>query len=138
TAEAIDSEGWMHTGDLAVMDEDGYVNIVRRIKDMVLRSGENVYPREVEEFLYSHPDVADVQVIGVPDDRYGEELMAWVRVRPGAGVTEDEVRDFCRGRIAHYKVPRYVKFVDEFPMTVTGKIQKYKMREQAIAELGLQ
>jgi fatty-acyl-CoA synthase len=114
------------------------VNIVGRIKDMVIRGGENVYPREVEEFLYSHPDVADVQVIGVPDDRYGEELMAWVRVRPGASVTEDEVRDFCRGRIAHYKVPRYVKFVDEFPMTVTGKIQKYKMREQAIAELGLQ
>jgi fatty-acyl-CoA synthase len=138
TAEAIDDEGWMHTGDLAVMDEDGYVNIVGRIKDMVIRGGENVYPREVEEFLYSHPDVADVQVIGVPDDRYGEELMAWVRARPGASVTEDEVRDFCRGRIAHYKVPRYVKFVDEFPMTVTGKIQKYKMREQAIAELGLQ
>ena len=138
TAEAIDAEGWMHTGDLAVMDEDGYVNIVGRIKDMVIRGGENVYPREVEEFLYSHPDVSDVQVIGVPDDRYGEELMAWVRVRPGAAVTEDEVRDFCRGRIAHYKVPRYVKFVGEFPMTVTGKIQKYKMREQAIAELGLQ
>jgi len=128
----------MHTGDLAVMDAAGYLNIAGRIKDMVIRGGENVYPREVEEFLYSHPDVADVQVIGVPDDRYGEELMAWVRVRPGAAVTEDEVRDFCRGRIAHYKVPRYVKFVDEFPMTVTGKIQKYKMREQAIAELGLQ
>ena len=114
------------------------MNIVGRIKDMVIRGGENVYPREVEEFLYTHPDVADVQVIGVPDDRYGEELMAWVRVRPGAAVTDEEVRDFCRGRIAHYKVPRYVKFVDEFPMTVTGKIQKYKMREQAIAELGLQ
>jgi fatty-acyl-CoA synthase len=138
TAEAIDDEGWMHTGDLAVMDEDGYVNIVGRIKDMVIRGGENVYPREVEEFLYTHSDIADVQVIGVPDDRYGEELMAWVRVRHGATVSEDEVRDFCRGRIAHYKVPRYVKFVDEFPMTVTGKIQKYKMREQAIAELGLQ
>ena len=137
TSEAIDDDGWMHTGDLAVMTEDGYVNIVGRIKDMVIRGGENVYPREVEEFLYTHPDVEDVQVIGVPDERYGEELMAWVKVRPGASIEPDDVRAFCTGRIAHYKVPRYVKFVDEFPMTVTGKVQKYKMREQAVGELGL-
>ena len=133
TAEAIDADGWMHTGDLATMDEDGYVNIVGRIKDMVIRGGENIYPREVEEFLYTHPDVADVQVIGVPDARYGEELMACVKLREGAQITEDDVREFCRGRIAHYKVPRYVRFVDEFPMTVTGKVQKFKMREEAIA-----
>ena len=138
TAEAIDADGWMHTGDLAVMDEDGYARIVGRMKDMVIRGGENVYPREVEEFLYTHPDVASAQVIGVPDARYGEELMAWVQVRAGADVTEDQLKDFCRGRIAHFKVPRYVKFVDEFPMTVTGKIQKYKMRETSIDELGLE
>ncbi len=137
TAEAIDADGWMHTGDLAVMDADGYVNIVGRSKDMVIRGGENVYPREVEEYLYAHPAIEDVQVIGVPDDRYGEELLAAVRLHPGATATEDEIRDFCRGRIAHYKVPRYVTFVDEFPMTVTGKIQKYKLREDAIARLGL-
>ena len=138
TAEAIDSDGWMHTGDLATMDEAGYLRIVGRIKDLVIRGGENVYPREVEEYLYSHPDVADVQVVGVPDPRYGEELLAAVRLRAGAAVTEEELREFCRGRIAHYKVPRYVRFVDEFPMTVTGKVQKFKMREQAVAELGLQ
>ena len=137
TADAIDADGWMHTGDLAVMDDDGYVNIVGRIKDMVIRGGENVYPREIEEFLYAHPDVEDVQVIGVPDERYGEELMAWVKVRPGATVDGEALRAFCTGRIAHFKVPRYVKLVDEFPMTVTGKVQKFKMREQAIAELGL-
>ena len=137
TAEAIDADGWMHTGDLAVMDDDGYVNIVGRIKDMVIRGGENVYPREVEEFLYTHPDVEDVQVIGVPDERYGEELMAWVKVRPGATVDAEALREFCTGRIAHFKVPRYVKLVDEFPMTVTGKVQKFKMREQAVEELGL-
>jgi fatty-acyl-CoA synthase len=137
TAEAIDAEGWMHTGDLAVMDEDGYLNIVGRIKDLVIRGGENVYPREVEEFLYTHPDIGDVQVIGVPDDRYGEELMAWVIPREGASLDEGAVREFCRGKIAHYKVPRYVKFVDSFPMTVTGKVQKFKMREQAIDELDL-
>jgi fatty-acyl-CoA synthase len=137
TAEAIDADGWMHTGDLAVMAEDGYVNIVGRIKDMVIRGGENIYPREVEEFLYTHPAVADVQVIGVPDPRYGEELMAWVKLRPGASADEDELRRFCRGTIAHYKVPRYVRFVDEFPMTVTGKVQKFLMREQSIADLGL-
>ena len=137
TAEAIDAARWMHTGDLATMDVDGYVSIVGRIKDMVIRGGENVYPREVEEFLYAHPDIADVQVIGVPDQRYGEELMAWVIPRGGATLDADAVRAFCRGRIAHYKVPRYVKLVDGFPMTVTGKVQKFRMREQAIAELGL-
>ncbi len=137
TAEAIDAAGWMHTGDLATMDAAGYLRIVGRIKDLVIRGGENIYPREIEEFLYTHPDVADVQVVGVPDPKYGEELLAAVRLRPGASVTEEEVRDFCRGKIAHYKVPRYVRFVDEFPMTVTGKVQKYKMREDAVVALGL-
>ncbi len=137
TAEAIDPQRWMHTGDLATMDGEGYVNIVGRIKDMVIRGGENVYPREVEEFLYTHPDVVDVQVIGVPDARFGEELMAWVKLRDGASVSEDDLREFCRGRIAHFKVPRYVRLTDDFPMTVTGKVQKYKMREIAIAELDL-
>jgi fatty-acyl-CoA synthase len=135
TAEAIDPGGWMHTGDLGRMDEEGYVEIVGRIKDLVIRGGENVYPREVEEFLYGHPEIADVQVIGVPDERYGEELMAWVVRREGSQLDADQVRAFCRGRIAHYKVPRHVRFVDGFPMTVTGKVQKYKMREQATAEL---
>jgi fatty-acyl-CoA synthase len=138
TAESIDAAGWMHTGDLATMDADGYVNIVGRIKDMIIRGGENVYPREIEEFLYTHPDVSDVSVIGVPDVKYGEELMAWVKVREGASLSEDALKEFCRGRIAHYKVPRYIKFTDEFPMTVTGKVQKFKMREQAVDELGLQ
>jgi fatty-acyl-CoA synthase len=138
TAEAIDAGGWMHSGDLATLDDAGYVRIVGRIKDMVIRGGENIYPREIEEFLYAHPQIADVQVIGVPDERYGEELMAWVIPRPGAVLTEQEVRDFCRERIAHFKVPRYVKFVDSFPMTVTGKVQKFKMRELAIEELGLE
>jgi len=137
TAEVIDAAHWMHTGDLATVDEDGYVRVVGRIKDMVIRGGENVYPREIEEFLYTHPSVADVQVIGVPDERYGEELMAWIVPRPGTSPTEEAVRAFCRGRIAHYKIPRYVKFVDAFPMTVTGKVQKFKMREAAIEELGL-
>ncbi|MFV0308038.1 MAG: AMP-binding protein [Desertimonas sp.] len=138
TAEAIDADGWMHTGDLAVMADDGYVNIVGRSKDMVIRGGENVYPREVEEFLYRHPDIEDVQVIGVPDERYGEELMAWIKLRPGAGMIDrDTVRAFCQGKIAHYKVPRYVKVVDGFPMTVTGKVQKFKLRERAVDELGL-
>jgi fatty-acyl-CoA synthase len=137
TAEAIDADGWMHTGDLATMDDEGYVNIVGRSKDMVIRGGENVYPREVEEFLYSHPAIADVQVIGVPDARYGEELMAWVIPRDDASLDADAVRAFCQGRIAHYKIPRYVKLVDSFPMTVTGKVQKFKMRDQAIEELGL-
>ena len=137
TAEAIDADGWMHTGDLATMDDEGYVNIVGRSKDMVIRGGENVYPREVEEFLYGHPAIADVQVIGVPDARYGEELMAWVIPRDGASLDADAVREFCKGRIAHYKIPRYVKLVDSFPMTVTGKVQKFKMRDQAIDELRL-
>jgi len=137
TAEAIDSARWMHTGDLATMDSDGYVRVVGRIKDMIIRGGENVYPREIEEFLYTHPDVADVQVIGVPDERYGEELMAWVVLRPGSSVDSEGLREFCRDRIAHYKIPRYVKFVDEYPMTVTGKVQKFKMREAAVEELGL-
>ena len=137
TAEAIDEAGWMHTGDLATMDEDGYCNIVGRSKDMVIRGGENVYPREVEEFLYTHPDVVDVQVIGVPDARYGEELCAWVRLREGASADEESIREFCRGRLAHFKVPRYVMFVDEFPMTVTGKVQKFKMRDVAVEQLGL-
>ncbi len=137
TAEAIDGDGFMHTGDLATMDEDGYVNIVGRSKDMVIRGGENVYPRELEEFLYGHPDVADVQVVGVPDDHYGEEILACVVARPGASLSEDDIRDYCRGKIAHFKVPRYVKLVDEFPMTVTGKVQKFKLRDAAIEELGL-
>ena len=137
TAEAIDSDGWMHTGDLAVMDDEGYVNIVGRIKDMIIRGGENVYPREIEEFLYTHPDIVDVQVIGVPDVRYGEQVMAWVQLRDGADTTDEDIREFCRGSIAHYKVPRYIKFTDSFPMTITGKIQKFKMRDQSIEELGL-
>ena len=137
TAQAVDTDGWMHTGDLAVMDDEGYVNITGRIKDLIIRGGENISPREVEEFLYGHPDVVDVQVVGVPDPRYGEEVCAFVRVRPGATVTPDDVRDFCRGRIAHFKVPRHVLVVDEFPMTVTGKIQKYKLRDRATDELGL-
>jgi len=137
TAEAIDAQRWMHTGDLATMDEHGYVRIVGRIKDMVIRGGENVYPREIEEFLYTHPKIADVQVIGVPDERYGEELMAWIILRPGASLSEDEVKAFCKGQIAHFKIPRYVKFVQSFPMTVTGKVQKFKMRDEATDELGL-
>jgi fatty-acyl-CoA synthase len=127
----------MHTGDQAVMDDAGYVNIVGRIKDMIIRGGENVYPREIEEYLFTHPDVLDVQVIGVPDERYGEEVFAYVKQRAGADVDEEELREYCRGRIAHYKVPRYVRTIDEFPMTVTGKVQKYALRERAIEELGL-
>jgi fatty-acyl-CoA synthase len=137
TAEVLDRAGWMHTGDLAQMDDDGYLAIVGRSKDMVIRGGENVYPREVEEFLYRHPDVEDVQVVGVPDPKYGEELLAAVRLRSGATVTEDELRDYCRGDLAHFKVPRYVRFVTEYPMTVTGKVQKYKIREELVAELDL-
>jgi fatty-acyl-CoA synthase len=137
TREAIDAARWMHTGDLATMDDDGYINIVGRIKDMIIRGGENVYPREVEEFLYQHPDVADVQVIGVPDERYGEAVMAWVQPRQGTSPTAEDLTEFCRGRIATYKIPRYWKFVDSFPMTVTGKVQKFRMREIAIEELGL-
>jgi fatty-acyl-CoA synthase len=137
TRAAIDAARWMHTGDLAVMDDEGYLNIVGRIKDMIIRGGENVYPREVEEFLYTHPKVQDVQVIGVPDARYGEEVMAWVRLRDGESATAEEIRAFCRDRVAYYKVPRYVKFVEAFPMTVTGKVQKFLMREQSVEELGL-
>jgi fatty-acyl-CoA synthase len=139
TAEAIDAAGWMHTGDVATMDEDGYVNIVGRIKDMIIRGGENVYPREIEEFLYTHPDIVDVQVIGVPDERYGEEIMAWVRLREGVtDLTAEDLRAYCQGKIAHFKIPRHVHVTDEFPMTVTGKVQKYKMREVSIELLGLQ
>jgi fatty-acyl-CoA synthase len=138
TAEAVDVAGWMHTGDLATMDASGYCAIVGRIKDMVIRGGENLYPREIEEFLYTHPQITDVQVIGVPDERYGEELCAWVRAGPDAPLTAEDVREFCRGRLAHQKIPRYVMFVDEFPMTVTGKIQKFLMREASIEALGLE
>ena len=137
TAEAIDAAGWMHSGDLAVMDDDGYVSIVGRIKDMIIRGGENIYPREIEEFLHGLPEIADAQVIGVPSERYGEEVMAWVKLRDGAMLTEEDLVAACRGRIATYKIPRYWKIVDGFPMTVTGKIQKFRMREIAIAELGL-
>ena len=138
TQEAIDADGWMHTGDLATMDAEGYVNIVGRIKDMVIRGGENIYPREIEEYLYRHPKVQDVQVVGLPDSRYGEELCAWVVVKPGEQLEEAELRSFCQGQIAHYKVPRYIRFVDAFPMTVTGKIQKFRIREEMVAQLQLQ
>jgi fatty-acyl-CoA synthase len=137
TAAAIDGARWMHSGDLAVMRDDGRVNIVGRLKDMIIRGGENIYPREIEEFLHTHPKVSDVQVIGVPDKKYGEEVCAWIRLRQGHTATEDEIRDFCRGQIATFKIPRYTRFVTEFPMTVTGKIQKFRMREQMLSELGL-
>jgi fatty-acyl-CoA synthase len=135
TEKAIDPARWMHTGDLATMDEGGYIRIVGRIKDMIIRGGENIYPREVEEFLYTHPAVQDVQVIGVPDPKYGEEVMAWIVLKQGHSLSEGEIKDFCRGKIAHFKVPRYVKFTNSFPMTVTGKIQKFRMREMAVTEL---
>jgi fatty-acyl-CoA synthase len=138
TREVIDAARWMHTGDLAVMDDAGYLNIAGRIKDMVIRGGENIYPREVEEFLYTHPAIEEVQVVGVPDARLGEELCAWVKLRPGASLTLEELREFCTGKIAHYKVPRYLRLTGEFPMTVTGKIQKYKMRETSVTDLGLE
>jgi fatty-acyl-CoA synthase len=137
TAEAVDPAGWMHTGDLATLDEEGYCNIVGRIKDMVIRGGENIYPREIEEFLYRHPKIADVQVIGVPDEKYGEELCAWVKLKSGTTAEPEDIQSFCKGQIAHYKIPRYIRFVDEFPMTVTGKVQKYLMREETMRELGL-
>ena len=137
TREAIDAEHWMHTGDLATMDAEGYVNIVGRIKDLVIRGGENIYPREIEEFLYRHPKVQDVQVVGLPDKKYGEELCAWIIVKPGQTATDTEIRDFCKGQIAHYKVPKYIQFVTEFPMTVTGKIQKFKIRDAMTEQLGL-
>jgi fatty-acyl-CoA synthase len=138
TAEAIDAAGWMHTGDLATMDPEGYVNIVGRIKDMVIRGGENIYPREIEEFLYRHPQIQDVQVVGIPDAKYGEELCAWIILKPGQTLSEDDVKAFCKGQIAHYKVPRHIRFVSAFPMTVTGKIQKFKIREEMKLQLGLQ
>ena len=137
TQEAIDAEGWMHTGDLATIDAGGYINIVGRIKDMVIRGGENVYPREVEEFLYRHPKIQDVQVVGLPDEKYGEELCAWIIVKAGQTLTEDEVRAFCQGQIAHYKIPRYIRMVTEFPMTASGKIQKFRIREMMAEQLGL-
>jgi fatty-acyl-CoA synthase len=129
TAEAIDDAGWMHSGDLAVLDEDGYCRIVGRSKDLIIRGGENIFPNEIEEFLFTHPAVEDVQVFGVPDERMGEEICAWIRVRPGERLVEPAIRDFCQGRIAHFKIPRYIRFVDEYPLTVTGKVQKYRMRE---------
>jgi fatty-acyl-CoA synthase len=128
----------MHTGDLATMDDDGYLNIVGRIKDMIIRGGENVYPREIEEFLYGHPKIEDVQVIGVPDEKFGEEIMAWIKLRGGQTADAEEIREYCRGKIAHYKIPRYVRFVDAFPMTVTGKVQKFVMREESVRALGLE
>ena len=137
TREAIDSGGWMHTGDLAVIDGEGYCNIVGRVKDMLIRGGENVYPREVEEFLFRHPKIKEVQVFGVPDEKYGEEVCAWVVLKPGQTATEDDIRDFCKGQIAHYKVPRYVRFKEALPMTVTGKPQKFIMRDEMIRDLGL-
>jgi fatty-acyl-CoA synthase len=137
TAEAVDGEGWMHTGDLATLDEQGYCRITGRSKDMVIRGGENVYPREVEEYLLTHPAVVDVQVIGVPDERYGEEVCAWVVLRTGEETTAEALREYCRGRIAHYKVPRYVRLVEGFPMTVTGKVQKYLMRQETARWLGI-
>jgi fatty-acyl-CoA synthase len=138
TDQTIDKEGWLHTGDLGTIDEEDYCKITGRLKDMVIRGGENIYPREVEEFLYTHPAISDVQVIGVPDLKYGEELMAWVKLKPGASATPEEIKAFCKGKIAHYKIPKYIKFVNDFPMTVTGKIQKYKMREESIKELVLE
>jgi fatty-acyl-CoA synthase len=137
TREAIDADGWMHTGDLGTLDSEGYGNIVGRIKDMVIRGGENIYPAEIEDFLYHNPAIADVQVFGVPDARFGEELCAWLRLKPDASVTEEEIREFCKGRIAHFKIPRHIRFVSEFPMTVTGKMQKFAMRQQMIDELAL-
>ena len=138
TRAAIDAARWMHTGDLGVMDGEGYVNIVGRIKDMIIRGGENIYPREIEEFLYGHPKIRDVQVIGVPDEKFGEEVMAWVILKPGAGATPEEMGEWCCGRMAHYKVPRYWRFTDAFPMTVTGKVQKFRMKEIATEELRLE
>jgi fatty-acyl-CoA synthase len=137
TAEAVDADGFMHTGDLGVLDEDGYCNIVGRVKDMLIRGGENVYPREVEEHLFRHPAVAMVQVFGVPDPKYGEEVAAWIVLKPGAAATEDDIRAFCREQLSHYKVPRYIRFRDELPMTVTGKAQKFLMRAAMVEELGL-
>jgi fatty-acyl-CoA synthase len=138
TRTAIDAAGWMHTGDLATMDEEGYVKIVGRIKDMIIRGGENVYPREIEEFLHTHPGVSEAQVIGVPSEKYGEEVMAWVKPKPGVTLAQEELVKFCTGRISTFKIPKYWKFVEAFPMTVTGKVQKFRMREVAVSELGLE
>jgi fatty-acyl-CoA synthase len=138
TKSAIDAARWMHTGDLATMDDEGYLNIVGRIKDMVIRGGENVYPREIEEFLYQHPDVSNVQVIGVPDKKFGEEIMAWVKLKEPGSCDAQALKDYCKGKIAHYKIPRYIKFTEDFPMTVTGKIRKVEMRTISIKELGLE
>jgi len=137
TARAVDSEGWLHTGDLATMRPDGMLRITGRVKDMIIRGGENIYPREIEEFFYTHPKVADVQVVGVPDAKLGETVAAWIRLKPGASASEDELRDFCCGKIAHYKVPQYVRLVADFPMTVTGKVQKFRIREAEIELRGL-
>jgi fatty-acyl-CoA synthase len=138
TKEAVDSEGWMHTGDLALMHENGYVNIVGRTKDMISRGGEKVFPREVEDFLYTHPKISDVQVVGVPSRKYGEEVVAWVKLKPGETATAEELQEYCKGRIAYYKVPAYFKFTDSFPMTITGKVQKFKMKEISTKELKLE
>jgi fatty-acyl-CoA synthase len=138
TAASIDPASWIHSGDLAVMEPSGHVHIVGRLKDMIIRGGENIYPREIEEVLHTHPEVSEAQVVGVPSRRYGEEVMAWLRRRPGATIGEEEVKNYCRERLAHFKVPRYWRFVEAFPMTVTGKVQKFRLREMAVAELGLQ
>ena len=135
TSEAIDEAGWLHTGDLATMDDDGYCSITGRIKDMIIRAGENIYPREIEEFLYSHPKVAEVHVVGVPDPEFGEQVVAWIKLRPGETAAEEEFRDFCRERIAHFKIPRYVLFASDMPMTVSGKIQKFRLREMALQRI---
>jgi fatty-acyl-CoA synthase len=135
TAEDIDAAHWIRTGDIATMDEQGYIRIVGRIKDMLIRGGENIYPREIEDFLYTNPKIDQVEVVGVPDARFGEEIAAWIRLHEGEHATKDEIRDFCRGQLAHFKIPRYIRFVDEFPMTVTGKVQKFVIRERMAAEL---
>ena len=137
TEESIDEAGWMHTGDLATMDQEGFCNIVGRVKDMVIRGGENIYPREIEEYLYRHPRISDVQVFGVPDVKFVEELCAWIILKPGDQCSEEAIREFCRGQIAHYKIPRYIRFVEEYPMTITGKVQKFAMRDKMIEELNL-
>jgi fatty-acyl-CoA synthase len=138
TAQAIDAEGWLHTGDLAVMDEHGYCRITGRIKNMIIRGGENIYPREIEEFLYTHPKISDVQVYGVPDRKYGEQVMAAVKTKPGMECSEEEIREFCHGKIANYKIPHYIKFVTEYPLTASGKVQIFKLREMAVREIGLE
>jgi fatty-acyl-CoA synthase len=138
TVRAIDSEGWLHTGDVGLMRPDGYIHLTGRAKDMIIRGGENIYPREIEEFLYTHPKVAEVQVVGLPDKRLGEVVLAWIRLRPAVAATDTEIREFCRGKIAHFKIPEHIRFVDAFPTTVTGKVQKFRIREQEIQERGLE